>query len=320
MMPDRVRVTLLAGGVGGAKLAEGFAALESVLLTVIGNVADDDMFHGLWVAPDIDTMLYTLSNRINREQGWGVADDGGRALAVLQELGASTWMFLGDRDLGLHIYRTERLRRGDRPTRIVQEIAARFGITARIVLPTDDRVQTRVRTKDGWLAFQEYFVRERCRPRVVELQYEGIAAARPTPEALDAIKTADLVVVAPSNPLVSIAPILGIPGITDAIRATAAPVKGVAPLIAGQAIKGPARAMMEALALCPDVAGVAAFYADLVETLIIDHADADLAAAIRAEGPEPVCRDILMPDHAGKVRLASEILDLLAAPGMRPAP
>ncbi len=314
MTDERIRVTLLAGGVGGAKLAEGFAALETVALTVIGNVADDDRFHGLWVAPDIDTMLYTLGDRINRSQGWGVANDSGQALAVLHELGAPTWMFLGDRDLGLHIYRTDRLRRGDRPTHIVRDIAAQFGISTRILLPTDDRVQTRVRTAGGWLTFQEYFVRERCRPRVEALHYHGITESRPTPEALAALETAALIVIAPSNPLVSIAPILEIPGLADAIRAAAAPVVAVAPLIAGNAVKGPARDMMEALALRPDAAGIAAFYADLADTLVIDTVDADLAAAIRIEGLRPICRDILMPDLASKRRMATEILELLAGP------
>ncbi|MCY4259299.1 MAG: 2-phospho-L-lactate transferase [Rhodobacteraceae bacterium] len=317
-MSDRLRVTLLAGGVGGAKLAEGFAALKTVSLTVIGNVADDDVFHGLWVSPDIDTMLYTLGGRINREQGWGVADEGRRALTVLQELGADTWMFLGDRDLGLHIYRTERLQKGDRPSLIVRDIAERFGIAAQILLPTDDRVQTRVRTGDGWLAFQEYFVRERCTPRVLELRYQGIGSAKPSPEAIAAIAAADLVVIAPSNPLVSIAPILGIDGITEAICATRAPVLAVSPLIAGQAIRGPASAMMDTLGLQPDVKGVAGIYAGIAGSLMIDHQDARHADAIRTLGLAPVCSDILMPDRAGKVRLASAILDLLpsqAEPG-----
>ena len=158
------RVTLLAGGVGGAKLAEGLAGVPEISLTVIGNVADDEEFHGLWVSPDIDTMLYTLSGRVNRDQGWGLADESNRALEMLNCLGANTWMFLGDRDFGLHIYRTERLRRGDRPSDIVADIRSKFGINSKILLPTDARVQTRVLTDGGWLSFQEYFVRERCQP------------------------------------------------------------------------------------------------------------------------------------------------------------
>lgn len=310
-----IAVTLIAGGVGGAKMAEGLAGLPDVDLTVIGNVADDDEFHGMWVSPDIDTMLYTLSGRINRDQGWGVADEATRALSVLAELGSETWMTLGDRDFGLHIYRTHRLRQGDRPSDITQDIARAFGITARILLPTDDRVQTRVRTRGGWQSFQDYFVRDRCAPEVLELAYQGIDTAKPTPEALDAIATADLIVIAPSNPLVSIAPILGVPGLRDAVTSAAAraPVFAVSPLIAGKVVKGPADRMMAGLGLRADAIGVAQGYADIADLLLIDHADAELGPQISALGPEPVCDDILMPDLAGKTRLARRLMDLFAA-------
>ncbi|MCY4196900.1 MAG: 2-phospho-L-lactate transferase [Rhodobacteraceae bacterium] len=313
-MTEHFRVTLLAGGVGGAKLAEGFAGLEQVALTVIGNIADDDEFHGLWVSPDIDTMLYTLGGRINRVQGWGVAGESEQALTVLRELGANTWMFLGDRDLGLHIYRTERLRRGDRPTDIVRDIAASFGITAHILLPTDDRVQTRVRSKAGWLAFQEYFVRERYEPRVLAINYQGIETAKPTLEAITAISLADLLVIAPSNPVASILPILKVNGITEALQATAAPVVAVSPLIAGKTVKGPAAEMMKALGIRPDVVGVSSIYTDIARYLLIDSQDACHTELIRAAGIEPICCDIFMPDREGKTRLANAILDLLPSP------
>ncbi|MEM7059058.1 MAG: 2-phospho-L-lactate transferase [Pseudomonadota bacterium] len=304
------RVTLVAGGVGGAKLAEGFAALDGVELSVIGNVADDEEFHGLWVQPDIDTMLYTLSGRINRDQGWGVADEGRRALDTLAELGADTWMFLGDRDFGLHIYRTQRLRRGDSPSDIVRDIAARFGVPARILLPTDDRVQTRVLTADGWLSFQEYFVRERCAPEVKALQYDGIEKARPNRNAILALLEADLIVIAPSNPLVSIAPILGITGIRENIRRAEAPVIAVSPLIAGKVVKGPADRMMAAQGLRADAIGVAEGYADIADGILIDSADQALAGEISALGMRAHVTDIMMPDAAGKARLAAEILAL----------
>ncbi len=312
MPTDRIKVTLIAGGVGGAKMAEGLAALDHVALSVIGNVADDDEFHGLWVSPDIDTMTYTLAGLIDRDQGWGVADEGTRALSVLDRLGHDTWMTLGDKDFGLHIHRTARLRAGDRPSTIAAGVAARFGVRARILLPTDDRVQTRVRTDAGWLSFQEYFVRERCAPEVRELAYDGIEAARPTPEALAAISDADLLMIAPSNPLVSIAPILKIGGIEDALRQSAAPVWAVSPLIAGKVVKGPADRMMIALGQRADALGIAQTYAGLAEALVIDNADAALADDIAAAGVTPVCRDILMPDLIAKRRLAAEILDLFA--------
>ncbi|CUK27443.1 LPPG:FO 2-phospho-L-lactate transferase [Cognatishimia activa] len=304
------KVTLLAGGVGGAKMAEGFAALDDVDLTIIGNVADDEEFHGLWVSPDIDTMLYTLSGRINRAQGWGLADEGRRGLDMLTDLGADTWMFLGDRDFGLHIYRTERLRRGDRPTEITADIAKSFGITSRLILPTDDRVQTRVRTEAGWLSFQEYFVRERCAPEVLELTYEGLEDARMTAEASSALAEADLIVIAPSNPLVSIGPILGTAGLRDALKTASAPVVAVSPLIAGKVVKGPADRMLAGLGHRADAVGVAALYENLADHLLIDNSDTALAGEISAKGIAPHATDILMPDLAGRARLAGEIMSL----------
>ena len=235
-----MKVTLLAGGVGGAKMAEGFDGLEGVELSVIGNIADDAEFHGLWVSPDIDTLTYSLANRIDRAQGWGVADEGHRALSVLEELGDETWMTLGDRDFGLHIYRTNALRIGATRSEVADHVAQVFGVESRILLPTDDVVQTRVRTALGWLSFQEYFVREQCKPEVLELAYDGIEAATPTEAALVAIAEADLIVLAPSNPLVSITPILDVLGIREAVVSAAAPVLAVSPLIAGKVVKGPA--------------------------------------------------------------------------------
>lgn len=312
MTGARCKVVLLAGGVGGAKMAEGLAALDHVELSVIGNIADDDEFHGLWVSPDIDTMTYTLAGLIDRQQGWGVTDEAHRAGSVLSLLGNETWMTLGDRDLGLHIYRSERLRRGDRPSTIAADIAARLGVKAKILLPTDDRVQTRVRTPSGWLSFQEYFVREKCAPEVLELCYNGLDEARPTKEALDALALADLIVIAPSNPLVSIEPILGISGIRGAVSASLAPVVAISPLIAGKVVKGPADRMMAGLGLRADAVGIARQYRDIADILMIDHADAGLCDMIRKTGPCVHCSDIMMRDLDDKKRLAG---DLLAAAG-----
>ncbi len=309
------KVCLLAGGVGGAKMAEGLAAHDDVALSVIGNVADDESFHGLWVSPDIDTLTYSLAGMIDRSQGWGVADEGHRALETLNLLGAETWMSLGDRDFGLHIHRTMRRAKGDRPSDIARDVARAFGVEPDILLPTDDVVQTRLRTKDGrWLSFQEYFVRERCAPEVREIAFSGMDMARPTPEALTAIAGADLIVIAPSNPLVSIAPILGTPGIGQALRAAAAPKIAVSPFIEGRAVKGPADRMMAALGLQADALGVARRYSGLADRLVIDHADAALEAEIAAARPAPHCSDILMKTQADKARLAREILDLAFAP------
>ncbi|MBC6442414.1 MAG: 2-phospho-L-lactate transferase [Rhodobacteraceae bacterium] len=311
-MSEPGKVTLLAGGIGGSRMAEGFAALDSVELTVIGNIADDDEFHGLWVSPDIDTMIYTLSGRIDRNQGWGVADEGCRAINTLAELGAATWMFLGDRDFGLHIYRTERLRKGDRPTEITFDIADRLGCPVRVVLPTDDTVQTRVKTADGWLSFQRYFVENQHSVPVEEVLYEGIENAKPTPEALTAIAEADLIVFAPSNPVASISPILAIPGITDALSQVSAPIIAISPIIGGKVMKGAADAMMRGLGLRADALGVAEYYAGLARTFLIDTADAWLSAGIADLGLRPVVTDILMPDIEGKKRLARQVLECSA--------
>ncbi|MEM6609434.1 MAG: 2-phospho-L-lactate transferase [Pseudomonadota bacterium] len=304
------RVALLAGGVGGAKMAEGFDALSDVDLTVIGNVADDEEFHGLWVSPDIDTLTYTLAGRINRDQGWGVADEAGRALEVLKTLGEDTWMYLGDRDFGLHIYRTARRAHGDRPSEIARDVAAAFGVRSNIVLPTDDRVQTRVKTARGWITFQDYFVRQQSKPTVQDLRFDGIASARPTPEALAALAAADRIVIAPSNPLVSIRPILEIPGITEAVRAASVPVIAVSPLIAGRVVKGPADRMMTAMGYHADVAGIAQIYAEIADVLVIDHQDKSYAGEVGALGLHPVASQIYMRDLSDKTRLAREIADI----------
>lgn len=305
------RLTLLAGGVGGAKMAEGFNMLKDVELTIIGNVADDDEFHGLWVSPDIDTIIYTLSGKIDRAQGWGVTDEGHRALDVLKELGKETWMFLGDRDFGLHIYRTERLRNGDRPSSITNDISKQFGISANINLPTDDKVQTKVRTIEGWQTFQEYFVRDKCIPEVLELYYDGLSNSSITSEAETSIINAELIVFAPSNPLVSITPIIEIPGFKKALRKTRAPIIAVSPLIAGKVVKGPADKMLSSLGYRPDVLGIAEYYQGIISHLLIDEKDCSFSESISSIGITPHCKNILMADATGKKRLAREIIEIL---------
>lgn len=306
-----VRVTLLAGGVGGAKMAEGLAALDGVTLTIIGNIADDDAFHGLWVSPDIDTVTYTLADLIDRKQGWGVADEGLRALGVLETLGEPTWMTLGDKDFGLHIYRTMRRARGDRPSDIARDVAKAFGVIPSIVLPTDDRVQTRLATDLGELSFQEYFVREQCKPEVSSIWFEGAVDAKPTPESLDALAGADLIVVAPSNPLVSIDPILAIPGLHDAVVNASASVVAVSPLIAGKTVKGPAARMMASLGLDVSALGVARHYQGLVDHLVIDTQDAALTHDIVALGLEVSATDIVMPSLERKQAVAAHLLEVM---------
>ncbi|WP_319529195.1 2-phospho-L-lactate transferase [uncultured Cohaesibacter sp.] len=304
-----LNVTLLAGGVGGAKMAEGLAALDDIALTIIGNVADDDAFHGLWVSPDIDTLTYSLAGMINRQQGWGLADEGTRALDILTMLGEDTWMMLGDKDFGLHIYRTMRRAKGDRPSEIARDVAKAFGVKPTILLPTDDQVQTKVRIDEGWISFQDYFVRRKCAPEVLELKFDGIKAARPTEEALSALAGADLIIVAPSNPLVSIAPILETPGIREALTSAPAPKIAVSPFIAGKVVKGPADRMMAALGLRADAVGVADRYADWLDCLVIDHQDEALSEEIASLGVKSQRSNILMKDLADKARLGRETVD-----------
>ncbi len=307
-----MKVTLLAGGVGGAKMAEGFDGLAGVELSIIGNIADDASFHGLWVSPDIDTLTYSLAGRIDRAQGWGVADEGHRALGVLKELGAETWMTLGDRDFGLHIYRTAALAQGQSRSAIAAHVAKTFGVKSQILLPTDDVVQTSVRTAAGWLTFQEYFVREQCRPEVLELDYVGIKNARPTQTALNAITEADLIVLAPSNPLVSISPILEVQGIREAVQAAKAKVVAVSPLIAGKVVKGPADRMMTALGLRADALGVAEYYGEVLDHMVIDTQDAALERGIMALGQGCTVLQTLMTERADKQALAAGILGAMA--------
>ena len=303
-----VSVTLLAGGVGGAKMAEGLSQLEFVELTVIGNIADDAEFHGLWVSPDIDTMLYTLSGRVNREQGWGVSDDALRALSVLNDLGQDIWMTLGDRDLGLHIYRTHLLRQGEGRQAITDRICRAFGVPCRILLPTEDVVQTHVRTMTGWLGFQEYFVRERCEPSIFELRYDGIDLARPNAAAIAAIEAADMVVIAPSNPLVSIRPIIDIPQIKSAVRNSNGPKIAVCPLVNGKALKGPADRMMESLGIEASVGSIADEYSGFADVLLIDTSDRDCADDVSKFGIRPVCANIVMRSLDDKKALAREVV------------
>ena len=307
-----MKITLLAGGVGGAKMAEGFDGLEGVELSVIGNIADDASFHGLWVSPDIDTLTYSLAGRIDRAQGWGVADESHRALSVLSELGDDTWMTLGDRDFGLHIYRSHALAQGQSRGEIAAHVARVFGVKSHILLPTDDMVQTRVRVAAGWLSFQEFFVREQCKPEVLELAYEGIEAAKPTDAALAAIADADLIVLAPSNPLVSITPILEVPGIRSAVMAAKAKVVAVSPLIAGKVVKGPADRMMKALGLRADALGVAEYYMGVVDHMVIDTLDAGLSEEIMALGQGCTVLQTLMTERAEKEALAAGIVEAMA--------
>jgi LPPG:FO 2-phospho-L-lactate transferase len=312
------RVVALAGGVGGAKLADGLQAHLGRNLAVVVNTGDDCVRHGLLVMPDHDTVLYNLAGIEQAGLGWGIEGD---TFAVMEQLGLygeETWFRLGDRDLALHVVRTARLRAGLRLTEVCLQVQDALGIAARILPMADSAVATEVRTDDGWLEFQDYFVRQRQAPEVLEVRFSGMDAAEPTPEVLEALVLADAVVIAPSNPLVSIGPILAVPGMRDAIREArgrGAPVVAVSPIIGGRALKGPADRMLASLGHEVSALGVARLYADVTDGFVLDTEDAALAPAVEALGLRVVVTDTIMVDDNGRARLAGEVLAAAGAGG-----
>ena len=307
------RVVALAGGVGGARLAHGLQLVVAPGdLTVVVNTGDDAEFHGLLVCPDHDTVVYTLAGLADRERGWGRAGETWAAAGQLARLGEPTWFQLGDRDLALHVHRTRRLREGVRPTTIALDVAARLDVATSILPMADEPVRTRVRTADGWLAFQDWFVRLRADPPVLEVAFDGVERARVTPEAEAAFARADAIVICPSNPLVSIAPILAVPGIRDAIgaaRGRGVRVAAVSPIVGGKALRGPADRMLAALGEEVSALGVARRYVGLVDVLVIDEADASLAPAVERLGLDAIVAPSVMSDDASREALARVVLD-----------
>ncbi len=303
-----MKVVALAGGVGGAKLAHGLAqVLAPEALTIAVNTGDDFEHLGLHISPDLDTVMYTLAGLADRERGWGLADETWNFMAALERLGGPAWFRLGDRDLATHVERTARLHNSATLSEVTCAIAGRLGIPHEILPMSDDPVRTFVQTDDGVLEFQHYFVREQCRPRVRALEYRGAERARPGAALLRALREATGVLVCPSNPYLSIAPILAIPGLKEALRA-ARPVVAVSPIIGGQALKGPAAKIMRELGVEPSALEVARFYRGLVDALVIDRTDATLAPAIEALGMRAVVADTVMRSDADRARLARECL------------
>ena len=304
-----MRVTALAGGTGAAKLLRGLAsARPQHELTIIGNTGDDTEIWGLHVSPDLDTVMYALAGRLDAMRGWGVADDTFRCLEAMGDLGAETWFNLGDRDLATHLYRTRALGDGTPLSAVTTELCRRLGVAARILPMSDDPVRTRVRTPDGWLSFQEYFVREKAQVRVLDVEYAGAAASRPAPGVLEAIREADLVVVCPSNPVTSVGPVLAVPGMAQALAAVRSRVVAVSPIVGGAAVSGPAGELMRARGLPVSPVGVAAAYAPWLGTLVIDRSDAARVPELERLGVRPVLADILMTDRDREIALAQLML------------
>jgi LPPG:FO 2-phospho-L-lactate transferase len=301
------RIAVLCGGVGAARFLAGLVqAVDPAGVTAIVNVADDEEFHGLHVSPDIDTVLYTLGGVVEESQGWGRRDETFHAQAELARFGEAAWFRLGDRDLGAHIHRTRLLREGRSLTDVVDGMRQAFGIRARILPATDAVQRTMVRTTEGWITFQEYFVKRRTADAVREIRFEPEAA--PTAAARAAIAEADVVVIAPSNPFVSIGPILALAGMRDAIRAARAKAVAVSPIVGGAAIKGPAGAMLAALGHEVSALGVARIYADLVAAFVLDEQDRDLVPAIERLGLRATATGTIMRDTASRVALARAVV------------
>lgn len=309
------RVALLAGGVGGAKLADGlYRALPQGELSIIANPGDDFELHGLTICPDHDTLLYTLAGLGDRERGWGLAGETWNALEQFGKIGAPDWFRLGDRDLALHIHRTALLKSGGRLTEVNRELQRRLGLPdAPILMATDDPLRTRVRTPEGWMEFQPWFVGAQAKPEVLEVEFVGAQSARVSAEVTEAILSAELIVIAPSNPLISITPILAVNGVREAIasaRTRGVQVIGVSPIVAGKAIKGPADRMLRAAGLPSSPAGVARALPGLFDTLLVE--ESDLTDALRAElaplVPRIVGATTVMRDDDARLSLAQQLL------------
>lgn len=310
-------ILALSGGVGGAKLALGLAdRLAPGQLHVLVNTGDDFEHLGLHICPDIDTLLYTLSGRADEERGWGLAGESWQAMAALEELGGDTWFRLGDRDLATHLWRSQQLAAGKRLGALTADLAARLGVHSRVFPMSDDPVATTVQTDRGELPFQHYFVRYQCEPAVAGFSFDGISAARPNREVMQRLHRGDYraVVICPSNPFVSIDPILQVPGLWLALRDTPAPVVLVSPIVAGQAIKGPAAKMMAELGTGASALEVARHYGSrypgLVDYFVIDTSDATLADSIGELGMDVAVTSTIMKSREDKQALARFCLEL----------
>ncbi len=306
------KILAIAGGVGGAKLALGLArSLLPQDLTVVVNTGDDEIFHGLHVSPDLDSVTYALAGLTNPDTGWGVAGDSFRTLEALRRLGAETWFGLGDLDLATHIRRTALLADGMSLSQVTAEITRHLGIECAVVPMTDASVRTVAMTDVGDLAFQEYFVHRGCEPRILGVRFDGADTAYPSPAFADALHWADAIVYCPSNPMVSIGPILAVTGVRSAIENFAGPRIAVSPIVAGQAIKGPAGKMMEELGEEVSCVGVARRYKGLCDALVIDRIDREHSAGIEDCGMQSVVTATIMNTEYEKVRLAEEIVNII---------
>src|SRR6516165_5635041 len=302
-------ITVLSGGTGGAKFVDGLSQVVSPeQLTIIVNTGDDLLWWGLYVSPDIDSITYALAGLLSRERGWGVRGDTFFCLQHMGQLGQPIWFHTGDRDLAVHILRSKLLAEGKTLSEVTGEICAKFGVKARLLPMSNSRVETRVGTPVGELSFEEYFVQRWYQDPVESVRFAGAADAEPAPGVIDAILAADTVLLAPSNPITSIGPILAVPGIHDALRRTQGSIAAISPIVAGEAVSGPAGILMASQGLPVSVAGVAQSYHDFLDVLVVDERDAGTAEELRQSGLRVHTAKTVMQTAEDKAELAQAVL------------
>jgi LPPG:FO 2-phospho-L-lactate transferase len=311
-------IVVLTGGTGGAKFVDALKPLlPARKLALIVNTGDDLVWWGLHVSPDLDSILYVLAGMLSKDRGWGVDGDRFECLEAMRRLGAPAWFRVGDRDLATHLARTQQLASGRTLTQATAELAAALGVQSRLLPMSDARVETRVATPAGELSFQEYFVRERYQPEVRGVRFVGAEQAQPAAGVLEAIGGAEAIIVAPSNPITSIGPILAVRGIRQALRQAPAPVAAISPIVGGAAVSGPAGALMTSQGLPVSIAGVAQAYEDFLDLLVVDERDAAAAAALRRPGLQVHCAQTIMKTAEDKAALAASVLELVTRSAAR---
>jgi LPPG:FO 2-phospho-L-lactate transferase len=308
-------ITVLTGGTGGAKFVDGLRQIVAPEeLTVIVNTGDDLLWWGLYVSPDLDSITYMLAGKLSQERGWGVKGDTFYCLQAMGQLGQPIWFHTGDRDVATHIFRSKLLSDGKTLSEVTAEIAGRLGIKARILPMSNSRVETRVGTPVGELSFQEYFVERWYQDPVESIRYAGASDAEPAPGVIDAIRGSEAVILAPSNPVSSIAPIMAVPGIREALRESRARIAAVSPIIAGAAVSGPAGILMQAQGFPVSIAGVAEFYHDFLDLLVVDSKDRRMAEELQKSGMKVHCTQTLMRTQEDRIALAKTVLQLALRP------
>jgi LPPG:FO 2-phospho-L-lactate transferase len=308
-------ITVLTGGTGGAKFVDGLRQIVAPEeLTIVVNTGDDLQWWGLYISPDIDSIMYMLAGKLSQERGWGVKGDTFYCLQAMGQLGQPTWFNAGDRDIATHILRSKLLSDGKTLSEVTAEIAGRLGVKPHILPMSNSRVETRVGTPVGELSFEEYFVQRWYQDPVESVRYAGASDAEPAPGVIEAIRGSEAVILAPSNPVSSIAPILAVPGIREALRESRARIVAVSPIVAGAAVSGPAGILMQAQGYPVSIAGVAKFYHDFLDVLVVDLQDGPMADELQKAGTQVHCTKTLMRTQEGRIALAKEALSLALRP------